>query len=65
LTVDGDAEVLESDRIAPHGPLAHTELGGRRAPVDDRPVLEQLEEREESGGRTGDLPKSSTPEDKN
>ena len=40
LAVDRDAEVVQGDRIAPHGALGHAQLGGGGAPVDDGPALE-------------------------
>jgi hypothetical protein len=52
LSVDRDAELVQGDHVAADRPLAHTEVARRRRPVDDDPLLEQLEEGEESGGGT-------------
>ena len=54
LAVDRDADVVQRDRVAADRPLGDAEVLRRRAPVDDGPALKQLEEGEQSGGRTGD-----------
>jgi hypothetical protein len=52
LAVDRDADLVESDRVPSDRPGAHAELVRGSGSVDDGAALQQLEEREKSGGRT-------------
>jgi len=45
---------VQGDRVAPDRPFGDAEVGRGGATVDDRAALEQLEEGEQSGGRTRD-----------
>jgi hypothetical protein len=49
LPVDRDPELVQGDRVAADRPLADAELARSLGAIDDEPVLQQLEEREESG----------------
>jgi hypothetical protein len=52
LPVDRDPELVQGDRVAADRPLADAQLARGRWAVDDEPVLQQLEKREESGSGT-------------
>ena len=60
LTLDRDAELLERRDVAPHGARADVEPLADLAPCDERLRLQELEQREQPGGRRRHVSESIT-----